>query len=82
MQLLTLVESAFIQLDSNLKDLNREKEEIILGSHLANSNKIQARREKMEEEKYNHWEALCNLDIIKNYILEYYKTKSIKMQIK
>ncbi len=44
MQLSTLVESAVIQLDSNLKEVNREIENIILSVHLGNANKIIKRR--------------------------------------
>lgn len=44
MQLSTLVESAVIQLDSNLKEANREIENIILDVHLGNANKIIKRR--------------------------------------
>lgn len=29
----------------------------------------------MEEERYNHWEVLSNLDVIKDYVNEYYKSK-------
>jgi hypothetical protein len=64
-----------IQLDSNLKEVNREIENIILCVHLGNANKILARRENTQEERYNHWEVLSNLDVIKEYVNECYKGK-------
>jgi hypothetical protein len=47
MQLSTLVESAVIELDTFLKEINREIENIILGAHLGHYNKITARRETL-----------------------------------